>query len=138
MRTVFADTSYWVALLNPRDNLHAKAKAVSGELGNVRFHTSEMVLAEFLNDFARRGGQLRKLAAEWVKRLRADPNTTIVEQSSLLFREALALYEERSDKDWGLTDCASFSIMRSYGVSDALTADSDFRQAGFAALLRDD
>jgi predicted nucleic acid-binding protein len=138
MRTVFADASYWIALLNPRDNLHTKAKTVSGALGNVRFLTSEMVLAEFLNDFARRGGQLRKLAATWVKQLRTDPNTTIVEQSSLLFHEALALYETRSDKDWGLTDCASFSIMREYGVSDALTADSDFRQAGFTALLRDD
>jgi predicted nucleic acid-binding protein len=138
MRTVFADASYWIALLNPRDNLHTKARIVSGELSNVRFLTSEMVLTEFLNDFARRGSQLRKLAATWVKQLRADANTTIVEQSSLLFQEALALYEARPDKDWGLTDCASFSIMREYRVSDALTADSDFRQAGFTALLRED
>jgi predicted nucleic acid-binding protein len=138
MRTVFADASYWIALLNPRDNLHAKAKIVSDELGNVRFLTSEMVLTEFLNDFARRGSQLRKLATTWVKQLRTDANTTIVEQSSLLFQEALAVYEARPDKDWGLTDCASFSIMREYRVSDALTADSDFQQAGFKALLRED
>ena len=138
MRIVFADASYWIALLNPRDNLHTKAKTVSGELGDIRLLTSEMVLAEFLNDFGRRGSQLRELAATWVRHLRTDPNTTIVTQSSLLFQAGLALYETRPDKEWGLTDCASFSIMREHGVSDALTADSDFRQAGFSALLRDD
>ncbi len=62
MRTVFADTGYWIALLNPRDELHAKARAVSAFLGRVRLTTSEMVLTELLNSFANRGMHLRQAA----------------------------------------------------------------------------
>jgi predicted nucleic acid-binding protein len=52
-----------------------------------------------------------------------------------LLQQALALYRARPDKDWGLTDCASFVLMRQEGLTEALTADIHFRQAGFTALL---
>ena len=52
MRIIFADASYFIALLNPKDDLHAKAKVVSGELEQVRLITSEMVLAEVLAFYA--------------------------------------------------------------------------------------
>jgi predicted nucleic acid-binding protein len=55
MRRVFADAGYWIALLNPKDGLHAKARQVSIALGQVRIVTSEMVLAEVLNAFASKG-----------------------------------------------------------------------------------
>jgi predicted nucleic acid-binding protein len=44
-------------------------------------------------------------------------------------------YAKRLDKDWSLTDCMSFVTMQECGISDALTADHDFEQAGFIALL---
>ena len=53
------------------------------------------------------------------------------------FERAFAFYTARLDKDWGLTDCASFVIMRDRGIVEALTHDHDFVQAGFRALLRD-
>ena len=55
--------------------------------------------------------------------------------SDSLLAEATGLYRERSDKDWGLTDCISFVLMQQHGVSEALTADQHFAQAGFKALL---
>jgi predicted nucleic acid-binding protein len=56
----------------------------------------------------------------------------------MLFREAVERYNQRPDKSWGLTDCASFLIMEERGISEALTHDEHFVQAGFAALLRDE
>ena len=48
----------------------------------------------------------------------------------------LALYANRTDKDWSLTDCISFVVMNERGITDALTGDHHFEQAGFAALLK--
>jgi predicted nucleic acid-binding protein len=53
----------------------------------------------------------------------------------LLFDMAFTLYGNRPDKSWSLTDCASFVVMRERGLTEALTTDEHFRQAGFRALL---
>ena len=45
------------------------------------------------------------------------------------------LYRHRKDKDWSLTDCISFAAMTDEGLTEALTADRHFEQAGFVALL---
>lgn len=101
------------------------------------FITSEMVFTEVLNDYSKRGEVLRRAAVRLIERLRRNPNVTIVPQSSLQFQNALSLYAERGDKTWGHTDCSSFRIMDRDGITQALTHDRDFQQAGFQALLRD-
>ena len=134
MTVVFADASYWIALLNPGDSLHGKATEAAGAIS--RMITSEMVLTEFLDDFSGRGRLFRQVAVGWVDRLRRNPNVVIVPQSSLQFQDALVLYAKRSDKKWGFTDCSSFQIMTREGLTKALTHDRHFEQAGFQALLR--
>lgn len=52
-----------------------------------------------------------------------------------LFQETQNLYRARPDKDWSLTDCISFVLMKEQGIIEALSADAHFRQAGFTALL---
>ncbi len=52
-----------------------------------------------------------------------------------LLQSGWRLYGERLDKDWSLTDCMSFAVMKRAGLSEALTADHHFLQAGFRALL---
>ncbi len=136
MRPVFVDTAYWIALLNPHDDLHEPARRVSASLQAVRLVTSEAILVEWLNDFARRGRLLRAAAAALVERLRLDPAVEVVPQTSADFEEALRLYAERADQSWSHTDCSSFSIMRRQGITEALTYDRHFEQAGFKALLR--
>jgi predicted nucleic acid-binding protein len=63
MRVVFADTGYWVALLNPRDDLHDKAINLSKALQPAHIVTSEMVLTEVLNDFSSRGEYFRQTSS---------------------------------------------------------------------------
>lgn len=136
MRTVFADTAYWIAILVPGDGLHSKAVEVSKGLGKHRIVTSEMVLAETLNSLSDYGSHIRKAAAELADQLREITSARVVPQTSIQFREALKLYALRDDKKWSLTDCASILIMEQEGISETLTSDHHFEQAGFAILLK--
>ncbi len=137
MRAVFADAGYWIAIASSRDRLHAKAIAVAEGLGEYRIVTSELVLVEVLNGFAEYGGYLRTKAAELVLAAVGDPDIETVPQTPELFRSALALYQERPDKSWSLTDCASFLIMDRRQITGALTHDRHFEQRGYRTLLRD-
>ena len=135
MRRVFADTSYWIALVNPRDQLHAKAVSVTQQLFSVRILTSEMVLTEVLNSFSD-SGPLRRAVGSMVERLQSNRDVIIVPQTSQQFENALRRYKQAADKSWSLTDCASFEVMAGEQIQAALTHDQHFAQAGFEALLR--
>ena len=98
--------------------------------------TMEYVLVELLDSLA--SPALRFAAASTVRVLHDRPVTKIVPASTALLDEGMALYTTHRDKSWSLTDCISFVVMRRQGITDALTADHDFEQAGFRALLRSD
>lgn len=136
MSVVFADTGFWIALLSPRDSLHHVAREVETSRQFDRIVTSEMVLAEFLNDLGARGPALRTAASCFVAELQADSGVTVFQQTSSQFWQAAKLYAERTDKAWSLTDCASFLVMQEHGITDALTHDRHFEQMGFRLLLR--
>lgn len=135
MRTVFADTSYWFALLNPRDQWHQAAIRATVALGDCRIYTTEMVLTELLNSVSRLGEAQRAAVAQRVRELRHAAGVTVIEQTTRQFQQALDYYQSRLDQRWGHTDCASFLAMHENGITHALTADRDFAQAGFTILL---
>jgi predicted nucleic acid-binding protein len=62
----------------------------------------------------------------------------LVRLSAELFDRGLDVFRSHQDKQWGLVDCISFVVMRDFGVTDALTHDVHFEQAGFRALMRDE
>ena len=137
MKKVFADTGYWIAVVNPHDDLHDKALQVSASLGPHLIVTSEMVLSEVAAYFSDKGSRLRQGVVDLIRSIRRNPNSRVVPQTSLQFQDALALYEQSSDKEWSLTDCSSFLIMRELQITESLAHDKHFEQAGFVALLRD-
>jgi uncharacterized protein len=134
---VFADTGYWIALISPHDGLHNKAVELGKQLGGCTIVTSDMVLTEVLNMFAERGSYLRDIAAKAVQEIRSNACIEVVPQTRRLFQEAFELYCERADKEWSLTDCASFVIMKGRKITRALAYDEHFEQSSFVALLRD-
>lgn len=136
MKTVFADTGYWIALLDPQDTLHSKAINLSSTLSQVQIFTSEMVLTEILNHFSKRGNFLRYAAASLIESLQENPAITIIPQTDSIFQQALILYKQRPDQAWSHTDCSSFCIMQQQNILEALAYDKHFEQAGFIALLR--
>jgi len=136
MNALFADAGYWIALFNPRDQLHTKAITVSNSLQGRPIVTSQMALIEFLNHYAALGQPFRQHAVQIVRSLQDDADVEVVLQTEAQFAAALTLYTQRPDKEWGLTDCASFLIMQEQGITEALAHDDHFYQAGFIPLLR--
>ena len=134
MKVVFSDTGYWEALLNPRDQLHLRAVEVSKGLGKFRQVTTEMVLDELLAALSK--VEVRRFAILGVNAIRANPNVEVIPQTSIQFARAYEAYCAMADKEWSLTDCASFDVMRERKLVDALAHDKHFEQAGFVPLLR--
>jgi len=129
----FADTFFYLALLNPRDAAHADALTLSRAVrGGVL--TTAFVLTELADGLAR--PPARRTYLELLAALTADPQTHIVPVSEALFDRGSRLYAERPDQSWSLTDCVSFVVMEEHGVTEALTGDHHFEQAGFIALLK--
>lgn len=137
MNEVFADTGYWFAMVNPDDNWHRNAQNASQSLGNRKIVTTEMVLAEFFALMSGGGSESRALAVDTLRDIERNPNIEVVPQTHEQFEEAVKRYAKRLDKDHSLTDCASFLLMESRGIYEALAHDRDFLQAGFIPLMRD-
>lgn len=135
MRVAFADTGYWIALINPNDSLHHKARTTSQNLSSCRIVTSEMVLTEVLNMFADRGSHLRQATVAAVRAIVADASIEVVPQTRHLFLKAFEFYGERLDKSWSVTDCASLVIIRDRDLSAVLTHDHHFTQMGCVVML---
>ena len=135
-RTVFVDTGYLVALVDPKDALHAKAKRLAHDLATVtaKLISGDAVCLELLNYFAR--SPLRRECAAWLEALRADAGWEIVPLDADWMRRGEALYRRFADKGWSLTDCVCMEIMRAKKIGEVATPDAHFEQAGFRALLR--
>lgn len=133
MNAVFADASFYIAFLSPRDSLHVAAKEF-GDSYNDRVVTTEYVLLEVANYLA--DTKVREDVGRLIAVLRADGQTEIVASTAHLWQRGFELYVQRSDKNWSLTDCISFVVMEEREIRDALTADHHFEQAGFTVLLR--
>jgi len=132
---VFADTAAFVALLIRRDKFYQSANAIMAELSekDTKLFTTEMVLFELANALS--SVELRGKTIILIDELQTLPNVQIVWSSVELFEKAWTLYRERPDKEWSLTDCASFVVMRERGINLAFTSDKHFEQAGFVRLL---
>jgi len=133
MDEVFADTSFYAATANPHDQYYARAKEAGAKPWR-RTITTEFVLLETANFCLE--GKRRTAFLNLVANLRSASSVEVIPASTEWFQRGLDLFAARPDKLWSLTDCISFAVMRQRGLADALTADHNFEQAGFRALLR--
>lgn len=134
MNKIFLDTSFTIALINDKDQHHEKAREILPTYSRDYLVTTDAVLLEIGNALAK---DYKSESLEIIKTLRSSNKTEVVEINSVLFEKGLQLYEKFHDKNWGLVDCISFVVMKENGITDALTGDRHFAQAGFRALLLD-
>lgn len=133
MKAVFADTSFYVALLSPRDTHHVRAESIARTIQGPVV-TTKYVLLEVATFFS--AAAQRATILELLRILESDPATTIVAASADLWQRGLSLFADQTDKGWSLTDCISFVVMHDLELREALTTDHHFEQAGFVALLK--
>jgi len=132
MNRFFADTFYFLALLNKRDQAHSQAVIHSGIVDQLV--TTEWVLTELADGLA--SSHQRAMFLKTRQELLDDDDVSIVPLSMDLHEEGIRLFAARPDKEWSLTDCISFVVMQREGIIEALTGDHHFEQAGFIALLK--
>jgi uncharacterized protein len=130
---LFADSWYYIALLLKSDQAHARVKAFTRGL-DAKILTTAWVLTEVANTLS--ASRLRAGFLSLLDDLQSDNEVVIVGPEAKTFAQGLELYRNRPDKDWSLTDCISFVVMNREGITEALTADRHFEQAGFKALLK--
>jgi predicted nucleic acid-binding protein len=132
MIRVFADSAYWIALLNPRDQWHGAFRG----LNPLRIVTTDEVLVEVLTFFSSYGQPMRRMAVDIVRRILVRPDVDVLAQTRQSFLAGLELYESRLDKQYSLIDCISMATIRQVGLHEVLTTDAHFVQEGFVLLPR--
>ena len=132
MTTLFADSYYYLAFLNEKDEGHRKAVHFAKSFRG-RSITTEWILTEVGDAFVQ--PKQRSAYLQLLHDIQNDPHTIIIEASHELFTRGVELFADRSDKQWSLTDCISFVVMEEHVVLEALTADRHFEQAGYVPLL---
>jgi predicted nucleic acid-binding protein len=130
----FADTYYFLALRNPKDLAHGPALKLTRKHPRRKLITTAWVLTEVADALA--SPENRSGFSDLLARLQSNRNAKIIGCTQDLFDEGVTLYRNRPDKAWSLTDCISFVVMQREELTDALTGDHHFEQAGFKALLK--
>ena len=135
MLKVFVDTVAWIAILNEDDALHLPATQAINNLlqQKVPLLTTEFILLEVADALS--APRFRPPIVEFIQDCWRSPVVEVVPAGHTLVSEGLQLFSQRFDKDWGLTDCISFIVMQNQDITQALTSDRHFEQAGFRRLL---
>ena len=135
MASWFIDTGFAIALCVRRDKFHARAALLASEIERAAtlLVTTHAVILEI-------GAALSKLdvradSARLMRSLLTDASVMVLPNDDERMNTALTLFEQRPDKEWSLCDCTSFVVMQELGITQALSTDHHFDQAGFTALL---
>jgi predicted nucleic acid-binding protein len=133
MTGIFVDSFYFIALLNPHDRFHRVAVEVTRSF-DIPLVTTSWILVETADALASPG--IRNAVFRFLHDVWNTPRMKVLTEPEW-YEQGVLLYGARLDKEWSLTDCISFSAMKSLNLHSALTADHHFEQAGFLAVLRE-
>ena len=135
MRKIFADSVYWIALINPNDQWRQRSITVSRELKDFSIITTDEILTETLNYFAESGEYFRGIVTREIEKILLNQDVEIADATHENFLNGFELYKNRLDKGYSLTDCISMNVMRERQIFEILTHDHHFTQEGFQILL---
>ena len=133
MSDVFVDTSFVVALVNKNDQYHGLAADLTERFTGQGLVTTDAILLGIGNALSR---NFKRESVEIIEHFLTSDDVKVIHLHPPLFRRAFDLYKSHSDKQWGLIDCVSFVVMEELAITDALSADKHFEQAGFKVLIR--
>lgn len=137
-RRIFVDTQGWAEVFHSAGLHHAQASALMQEAESQRweFITSNMILSELTPLLHSRNFRLpQSVILDLISRIRVLPNLSITYVDPVLDQQAWELLYANPQQPWSHVDATSMVVMRQIGVTEILTADHHFTQAGFSILL---
>jgi len=134
--SLFVDTSGWAYLLDRHDLFHNEVYAVYQRALSQRrlLVTTNYIIAELVPLLASRSRIPRQQIFRFIDALKSAPHIEIIHIDTLIDAEAWKLLKGRVDKAWSLVDASSFVVMTMHEMTEALTTDHHFTQAGFIRL----
>jgi uncharacterized protein len=129
---MFIDTSGLMCLFDAGDHRHSSAVKLFDSTATRLTHN--YVLAEFVALAIARRAPL-PTALRFVDAISSSSEVEVTWISHALHQQAMQLLFDRSDKAWSLCDAVSFVLMGDRRITDSLTTDHHFDQAGFVRLL---
>jgi predicted nucleic acid-binding protein len=129
---IFADTSFWIALHQRRDNRHGQALALAERYRDRLVATSNMVVGEAWTMLRRRAGHVAAIA--WLGLIRSNEGIRIERVEPDLEDEAWSWLHTHDERPYSFVDATSFALMRRLRMREALAFDGDFSAAGFVEL----
>lgn len=129
---IFVDTSYLIAGLNPHDAHHEEAAALAAGLADRRMLTTNHVAGESWTFAQRRLGH--RLAAALIDGLWSNGSIGLTHVEADIELRAVEWLRRHDEREYSFVDATSFETMRSLGIREALSFDSDFAAAGFVTL----
>ena len=133
---LFVDTSGWAYYLDRRDARHSEIVAIIQHALNQRRHlvTTNYIILELVALLSSRYHLPRQQVVAAINAIKADAAVEVVYVEQAIDKESWSLLEARLDKEWSLVDASSFVIMKRFGMTQALTTDHHFTQAGFIRI----
>jgi predicted nucleic acid-binding protein len=140
MAELFCDTSGWGHLVDSTQAYHTLATVLyrAARQQNRKIITTNYIVTELVALFTSPLRVPRLTTIGFIESLQTSPHIEIVHIDPTMHRQAWELLARREDKVWSLVDCASFAVMQERKITEALTTDRNFEQAGFIRLLRDE
>jgi uncharacterized protein len=137
MADLFVDTAGWGHLVDQSQEHHGQAAAIyrTARQQQRGIITTNYILTELVALLTSPLRIPRPQIVAFINGLKMSPHIEIVHVNPTLAAQAWQLLTQRQDKTWSLVDCSSFVIMQERGISEALTTDHHFEQAGFIKLL---
>jgi len=134
-KSVFADTSFFFALVAKRDPAHQAAVSAYAKLlrARCRVVTTDYIIDETLTLTKARISAETALAL--LDRIETSEAITLEDIADRRFSAAKAFFRKHADHGYSFTDCTSFVLMNELEQTAALTTDRHFIEAGFQALL---
>ncbi|MFT3879157.1 MAG: PIN domain-containing protein [Gemmatales bacterium] len=137
MKPVFVDTAGWAALANQREQHHQQATQLFEQYwkSKTTLITTSAVLSELTALLTSRRVS-KPEQVQFIEDINNDTAIQVIFVDIDLDASAWQLWRSRLDKSWTFVDCTSFVIMQKMNITDAITSDQHFEQAGFVRLLK--
>lgn len=129
MEKIFVDANYFIALFNPEDALHKKAREITSTIETASYHfvTSNFIFLEAVTVLSQRRG--KDVARDAGLHLRSDPHIQIIHVDETLHQDAWNIFQRLPEKNISFVDCATVAVMRTEHITQLLTFDTtDFRK----------